>query len=362
MKKSLFCLVLTFVMAGFCSLSAQIQTFPWQGVDRQYMICYPAHHDGTPPAVFFLHGLGNNITNSNSDFHFQDIADEYGWALIVPQARNLGIGNMWNAGLMSSDVDDSGFLIALLDTLTARYQLDPDSVFFTGFSMGGFMTHRMAIEHGDRITACAPVSGLITNALSAQTPVTPVRLLHIHGTTDNVVGYDSYSSVFGSDLGLSVEEILQYWQTANGCTGEPTIDTLPDLKNDGLRFVRHTYNCGTDLQHLEVIGGTHVWYHNANQTDIAYLPIIHDFFVGANGTGVEEHETTSLQVWPNPNDGIVNVEVPATMTVEVVDMQGRVVIARQLEPGTNTLNLQHLPKGLYLLTSEGKEVGKVVLQ
>ena len=363
MKKlyTLFACVLFMAIAG--TLSAQIQTFSWQNVNRKYLIRMPDSHDGTPPVVFFLHGLGDNITRLDNEYHFSQIANEYGWAMVAPEARDLGMGNMWNAALISSDVDDSGFLMALLDSLTLQYQLDPDSVFFMGFSMGGFMSHRMAIEHGDRIMACAPVSGLITTAMAAQTPVAPVRILHIHGTNDNVVGYNGYSSTFGANLGLGVDAILQYWQTANGCTGEPTVDTLPDLHNDGLRFVRYTYHGGTELQHLKVIGGTHDWYHSASQYDVGYLAYIHDFFVGTgSGTGVESHRAEKLSVWPNPSDGLVMIEAKSSMPVEVVDMQGRVVERFQVDPGTAQLNLRHLPQGIYLLTVEGMEVAKLVLQ
>jgi len=353
-------LLLSLLFAG--TLHAQVQTFLWQNVQRQYLLRMPEQHDGTPPVVFFLHGLGDNITRCDNEFNFQGIADQYGWAMIVPQARNLGMGNMWNVGMTNSTVDDAGFLLALLDSLTAANQLDPDSVFFTGFSMGGFMTHKMAIEHGDRITACAPVSGLIMAQLANQTPVAPVRMLHIHGTTDNVVGYNGYSAAFGSTLGLSVPSILQYWQTANGCSGDPTIDTLPDIKNDGLRFVRHVYDCGTDLQHLEVIGGTHTWYDD--QYDVSYMAYIHDFFVGAGGEamGVSDHSAHVLRVWPNPGNGIFQIEVQEDMTVEVVDMQGRVLASRQLSSGTDTLDLRHLPQGMYLLTREGREVAKLMLR
>ncbi len=143
-------------------LMAQVQTFEWQGKQRQYLIKSPAGQTGSLPVLYFLHGLGDNITRLDNEFHFQQIADRFGWIVVVPQALNEGYGTMWNAGLMNSGTDDAGFLLALLDTLAARGSANLDSVFFTGFSMGGFMTHRMAIEHGDRITACAPVSGLIT--------------------------------------------------------------------------------------------------------------------------------------------------------------------------------------------------------
>ena len=160
MKKALTLTILLSTIL-FVNLSAQVQHFTWQGVQRDYLVRIPANHVGTLPVMFFLHGLGDNITRCDQEYNFQQMSDGFGWAIVVPQARNLGMGNMWNVGMTNSNVDDAGFLLALLDSLTVQYQLNPDSVFFTGFSMGGFMTHRMAIEHGDRITACAPVSGLI---------------------------------------------------------------------------------------------------------------------------------------------------------------------------------------------------------
>ena len=160
MKKTLtICILLTICWMG--TLSAQVQHFTWQNVQREYLVRTPANHDGLLPVMFFLHGLGDNITRCDQEFNFGQIAEDFGWAIVVPQARNLGMGTMWNVGMTNSDVDDAGFLLALLDSLTAQYQLDPDSVFFTGFSMGGFLTHRMAIEHGDRLPACAPAGGLV---------------------------------------------------------------------------------------------------------------------------------------------------------------------------------------------------------
>ena len=208
MKKQMILLAMLLILTG--TIHAQIQHFEWQNIQREYLVKIPIEHDETMPIMYFLHGLGDNITRLDNEFHFQQIADEFGWMMVVPQALNEGYGTMWNAYLTYSTTDDSGFLMALLDSLSVQYPVNQDSVFFTGFSMGGFMTHRMAIEHGDRITACAPVSGLITNPMSHFTAVAPVRMLHIHGTSDPVVGYDGNSEYFGYNLGLGVDEILDY--------------------------------------------------------------------------------------------------------------------------------------------------------
>ena len=341
---------------------SQIQTFEWQGTQRQYLIKTPTVNQETMPILFFLHGLGDNITRLDNEFHFQQVADEFNWAVIIPQALNEGYGTMWNAGLMASNTDDSGFLMALLDSLAVQYPIDLDSVFFTGFSMGGFMTHRMAIEHGDRITACAPVSGLITHSMSNLSAV-PVRMLHIHGTADPVVGYDGNSQYFGGNLGLSVEAILNYWKNANHCAADPVIDTFPDLKNDGLRFVRYTYEGEAELQHIKVIGGNHNWYMSEDQYDIGYLTEIHKFFVNNGGSNVDvaEKEQSTLDLWPNPTSGRFTIKVETVTAIEVMDIQGRCVAKFTLKPDTNQMDLGCLPEGLYFIKSEDGTVTKILL-
>ncbi|MBO7629270.1 MAG: T9SS type A sorting domain-containing protein [Bacteroidales bacterium] len=368
MKKRLP-LILLLSFAFVYTSHAQIQHFTWQDKQREYLVTTPADHDGSLPVLFFLHGLGDNITVCDQEFNFAQLAEDFGWAIVVPQALTQGIlGTMWNAGLLSSSIDDAGFLLALLDSLTVEYQLDPDSVFFTGFSMGGFMTYRMAIEHGDRITACAPVSGLISTADAAQTPTTPVRMLHIHGTNDIIVGYNGVS--FGSTLGLGVDAILNYWQNANGCSGDPVIDTLPDRKVDGLRFIRYTYDCDTDLQHLKVVGGTHKWYHNADLYDVAYEDIIYEFFTGHNAPSrTPTREKTHMVIYPNPTAGVFNIQLfecdSPDIDIRVYDMYGKLVnvVKTMCTSSLQTvqIDLSCHPSGVYFVHEQSGAMAKVVV-
>jgi len=346
----------------FSSLSAQIQTIEWQGMQREYLVRTPSTPTANMPVMFFLHGLNNLVGHLDQQYNFAQLAEDYGWMIVLPQALDLGIGTMWNVGFTDSPVDDVGFLTALLDTLTDRYQLNTDSVFFTGYSMGGFMSHRMAIEQGDRITACAPVSGLITNALASQTPVSPVRILLIHGTNDDIVGYDGYSFFFGMEIGLRLDSIINYWTTYNGCEGEPHIDTLPDLKDDGLRFVRYTYDCSTDVQHLKVIGGAHIWYHNPNLYDVGYMDVIHDFFTGHfKPSSIPDMTPTSLKIWPNPSTGLVNLFVNGPTNITITDILGKRVYQQCIPDGTSQINLRELPDGVYFIHGNQKFISKLIL-
>ena len=50
-------------------------------------------------------------------------------------------------------------LVALLDDVAARYNVDTDRVYLTGLSMGGFGTWALAIDQPKRFAAIAPICG-----------------------------------------------------------------------------------------------------------------------------------------------------------------------------------------------------------
>lgn len=360
---SIFTKVLLFIAIISVDLptQAQTRTFLWQNSQRQYLLFEPSGYTGARPVMYFLHGLGDNITRCNNEMHFANLAERFGWVIVVPQAPSVSGITMWNAGL-GGTADDAGFLLALLDTLAANGLANPDSVFFTGFSMGGFMTHRMAIEHGDRITACAPVSGLISHAFANHVPTGPVRMMHIHGTTDDVVGWNGGSSYFGN-IGISVDSLVRFWTGWNNCGTDPTVDTLPDRINDGLRFVRHTYSGEAEFQLLKVIGGTHTWYLDTSRHDIDYFEEIHKFFLGGRAPlacSEPAEARRRLEVWPNPAAGFVTVSTPESTTLTLYDSNGRTVMRKRATPVTTRIDLKDKHKGLYILVNDTGEACKIM--
>ncbi len=80
-----------------------------------------------------------------------------------------GIGGSWNAGgccgqAEADDLDDVGFILALVDELVASYSIDPDRVYLTGFSNGGLLAYRLACE-SDRFAAIAPVGATLVGGV-----------------------------------------------------------------------------------------------------------------------------------------------------------------------------------------------------
>ncbi len=358
MKKTL---AICTMLCSLLALTAQTRTFPWQNIQREYLLFEPSNRTGAVPVMYFLHGLGDNITRCANEMHFDQLAERYGWTIVVPQATSVGGYTMWNAGLGGTS-DDAGFLMALLDTLVENGTVNSDSVFFTGFSMGGFMTHRMAIEHGDRITACAPVSGLIAFAFADEAPVEPVRMMHIHGTADNTVGWNGGSAYFGT-IGISVDSIVSYWTSWNVCDETPTVDTLPDRVSDGLRFIRYTYSGDAEFQLLKVVGGTHNWYQDSTRHDIDYFDEIHRFFLGGDsslGLNDPSEPLPTFDVWPNPATEHLFVNLSEPVTLTLYDSMGHSVMRNCFGSGVSRIDLQNMADGLYVLADHSGTTRKIL--
>ena len=207
MKKTiLFSLALCLCLSAFAQT---LKTIEWEDTTRQYLEYVPASYDAsTPtPVVFIFHGLGGNMYEVRENADFDRIADANGWITITPQALpdtftamdTTITMNAWHSGVSaivdgdtivaSEGLDDTGLMMAILDTLANHYNIDQHNVFCTGVSMGGFMSNRMAIEHGDRIKAIASVCGTIGNEITSYTPVGHVSAMHVHGTADSIVTY-----------------------------------------------------------------------------------------------------------------------------------------------------------------------------
>lgn len=387
MKKIIF----LFTIIASLSIFAQTghQTMLWQDIEREYKILTPANYNAEEsyPLYVFLHGLGDNIDNNNEIY--QRIADEFEWIVVLPQALEasvdlmgnvIDLGLMWNSGLSvtlgplsispNSNVDDAGFILALVDSVFANYNIESDNVFLSGFSMGGFMTHSMAIEHGDRFKAFVPVSGMLPKSLENTTPTQRVKIMYIHGTADNVVSYDGTTSVIASMpnllVGLSAEETVNYWVNNNGANTTPIIDSIEDSKDDGLRFIRYSYlgeEANQEVRFLKIEGGEHIPYVDANVYDLDFLAETYEFIINnRTAVGLDEIEETKIRLFPNPASNQIQLIVDKNMTISIVDMTGYTLTVKEIKKGANIIDISHLKSGCYILKNNFGQQRKLVKQ
>jgi predicted peptidase len=128
------------------------------------------------PLLAFLHGAGecgDDLALVKRNGPPRRIA-EGAWlpfVVVAPQCRRRG----W----------DLAALDLMLDGVMAAHRVDPDRVYLTGLSMGGFGTFAWATARPDRFAAIAPVCG-------GGNPAQAHRLRHLpawvfHGALDRIV-------------------------------------------------------------------------------------------------------------------------------------------------------------------------------
>ncbi|HRK29013.1 MAG TPA: PHB depolymerase family esterase [Chitinophagales bacterium] len=197
--KFVYFLVYSLCLLGVQNLPAQTNgSFTFGGQNRTYIAYVPSGYapGSSLPLVFVLHGFTQSAQAIMNYSGFNTVAEANNFIAVYPN----GVGNAWNTNSGfpgGSTADDVGFISALIDTMHATYGIDTASVFSCGFSAGGFMSHLLACELGNRIAAIAAVGGTMSDAaFNACEPSRPVPVLQIHGTADAVVSYNgSFANV-----------------------------------------------------------------------------------------------------------------------------------------------------------------------
>lgn len=240
------------------------------GRARRYIVHVPTSYDPWHPwpLVLSFHGSNSNGQIQLEFTAMNETADREGFLIAYP----FGTGErerllFWNAGnccgyAFHEQVDDVGFVAALLDQLRADYAVDDRRVYATGMSNGGMMAYRLANEMAETFAAIAAVAG--TMGFERATPSRPISILHIHSTDDAFVPFEGGvgpKSPTGTHH-YSVEETIQEWARANGCPPTPHTMSLPNREDDGTSTVRYVYGPGRD--NTEVVlylihGAGHIW-------------------------------------------------------------------------------------------------------
>jgi polyhydroxybutyrate depolymerase len=221
----------------------------WKGQTRDYYLHEPALHTRLSPLVVVMHGGGGGARGIGRFTHFSRLADREGFLVSYPD----GIDRHWNDGRGQTDVDDVGFIRAMIAEIPG---VDHRRVYVTGISNGAIMTNRLAVEASDLFAAAAPVAG---NLPVGMHPRHELPMLIINGTDDPLVPYGGGQVGKNSVPVQSVTSTVAAWCRADGCADAPRTQSLPDLDpNDGCRVTRSTYGKG-QVQLLSINGGGHTW-------------------------------------------------------------------------------------------------------
>jgi len=197
----------------------------------------PSSYDPEVPAplLLLLHGYSGTGSGQESYMRFGPVAEANGMIYAHPDGTTDLIGlQFWNGtdaccDLFGSGVDDSSYLLQLIEAIEANLNVDPDRIYLTGHSNGGFMSYRMACDHPDKIAAIASLAGATWIDDSDCGATEPVDILQIHGTDDETIFFDGNCDFFMCYPGAI--DTVKTWAQTNGCQG-PVDTSSPNLDLD----------------------------------------------------------------------------------------------------------------------------------
>lgn len=363
-------LILCLLTLGLATAQTTVTgTIKSGGLTRDYRLYIPAMYTGstTVPLVLNLHGYTSNAAEQEFYGNFRPIADTANFLIVHPNGTIDPQGNrFWNTFGTGSTVDDVGFLSNLIDSLSAKYNIDPNRIYSTGMSNGGFMSYSLACERSDKIAAIASVTGsMITPKLNACDPQRPVPVMEIHGTADNTVPYNG-SALSGF---VPIPTLVAAWVQKNGCNPTPIFTPVPDINTtDGCTAEHYLYtggDKGSTVEHYKIIGGGHTWPGQlfpigVTNQDINASKEIWRFFSQYRLNLLTDVSTPEIaeetwSVFPNPARDMLtlrpNTEKPAGQ-VRIFDALGR--LKHIVPAGNDQINIETgaWASGVYFIVIE----------
>jgi polyhydroxybutyrate depolymerase len=219
-----------------------------------------------------LHGGTGNAEQTVRMTGLNSTADKNGFIAVYPNGTGLREDKVltWNVLFgfgyaLRNNIDDMGFLRALLGTLEGKHAIDKNRIYATGISNGAMLTFLLGSEASEIFAAIGPVAGAI-GAIPAgggrqvvfPAPANPVSVIAFHGRKDRMVPYNG-----GQGAGLSnatyvpVSRSIGDWvawdvcqttpQQVKSSDGNVVIDSYPGGRN------------GTEVELVTIGDGGHNW-------------------------------------------------------------------------------------------------------
>ena len=331
--------VASLALTGFAQTNVTL-TLQVSGVKRSCVVHVPSGAE-KPPLVFFVHGATGSGAGFRNDTKGDVTADREKFIAAYPSASSDGGSGIWD------DMQGTGnfpFFQAVIDTLDARYKIDRNRIYMTGFSQGGFISFAAACFYSEVFAAVAPVSG---HTMTSCTLKRPVPMFMTFG---------------GNEGAASFLKDLDYWLKLNTCPPASTIARPYPASNPNSKVTRVSYaSCsqGTSVLMDSISGQGHQWpgANNLNQADEAWAFFKQYSLSSATGTRPEGLGGGREAISVSYAAGMIRLNgIGDYSRVQVSDTKGRLIATAAGK--RNQIVFADVPRGLYVVTVRGS--GKLV--
>jgi predicted peptidase len=128
------------------------------GKEAKFIVFVPHSYTGDKafPLILFLHGKGESGSDGKKQAtaglgnHIRKVEKTFPFITVFPQSQH----ESWAA-----KSEDGQRALAILEQVKKKFNVDPQRIYLSGLSMGGFGVWNMAAAHPDMWAAIVPICG-----------------------------------------------------------------------------------------------------------------------------------------------------------------------------------------------------------
>ena len=182
------------------------------------------------------------------------------------------------------------------------------------------------------------------SAVNSSGAISPsLALTGLNTFTYSIVQSNCVASSTGTFL-VNAAPVLNGLNSSTICIGETVILSVSGAGN-------FTWNTGTTGSVITVNPLSNTVYSVISTDPLTLCSNSKEVTITVSGcTKINEwHSEKNINVYPNPTTGSFIIETADAATITVCDALGRIILKKDLESGSNSLNLDTYPNGIYLL-------------
>jgi polyhydroxybutyrate depolymerase len=215
------------------------------------------------PLVLVYHGADDTAAATTKETDLLNVAEQRHNMIL---AFMQGYDDTWNEGAgntpaHAAGINDVNFTSAVLRRLESHYYVDLRRVVATGLSNGALLTDLLGCRLAPNLTLIVPVEGQLPVSVSPGCrPRTPISVLEVHGTDDQVIPYGGgpFAGVGGGTSVLSAPAAVARWATLDHCGVHASASQSGDSALTSYTGCKQAVTVTLD----SIQGGQHQWPNN----------------------------------------------------------------------------------------------------
>lgn len=349
-------IILTMVLVFVQSVVFAQESMQVDGKKRDYVVYAPSGLGSNPPLILALHPLGGTSSQFKQMSGWNTFADKDKFVVVYPQGiTTITMNGQDMIGWDIAGDSDVHFITSIIDTMAARYKIDRNRVYSTGFSMGGMLSYVLACRVAGMITAIGSDAGypMGQNASSCK-PTVPVAICHVHGGADDFVTYSG------------VEAWIKRFAGLNNCQQSP-VSTTPSTKYSKEDWT--PCENGIDVVFYTITGMGHN-YATSSQNGFSATDTFYNFFKThiRSSTGIITEKRandaqTPLIFSAVCSGGVLQIGIDSKInSIQVFDVRGKTIYASKKlnrQAGKLIIHVGHSSNNICMIKADGSNGSSV---